>query len=322
MTAIRPLKNSTNVRTSVKPPATLAAVRMGLRVAEALPGDLAVAWAESLFTTPRRFERPEREHTLLASGRPFTFSAVAGASGAPLCGWRFGDPERPIVLLVHGWEGRGAQLGALVEPLLARGFQVITFDAPAHGDSPGHSAVLTDFARAIVAAARAAVTPSPLDAIAAAARGRDVPPAPRLHAIVAHSIGAAATTVAAAHYDLFAHGVPRLVYLAPPAQISRATTRFARRLGVSPHVLQGLNRRLERRTGLGLLELDGPYLARELSAPLLIVHDADDAEVPVEEGRRIAEAWPGARLELTAGLGHQRILWAPDVIRLVSQFVE
>jgi alpha-beta hydrolase superfamily lysophospholipase len=32
----------------------------------------------------------------------------------------------------RGWGGRGAQLAAFVEPLLARGFSVVTLDAPAH----------------------------------------------------------------------------------------------------------------------------------------------------------------------------------------------
>jgi pimeloyl-ACP methyl ester carboxylesterase len=302
-------KNSTNVRPVRSAATALRAVRVGLRVAEVLPGDLAVAWSEWLFTSPRRFERPQREQVLLADARPFRFSAVAGASGAALHGWRWpardGGEDRPAVLLVHGWEGRGAQLGALVEPLLARGFQVLTFDAPAHGDSPGQSVVLPELARAIVAAARVAT-----------AGGA------RLHAIVAHSMGAAATTIAIAHHDLLALGSPRLVYLAPPAWMSRATHKFARFMGISPEVRAGLDERLERRAGFSVFELDGPTLARRMRAPLLVVHDADDAEVPLADGRVLVDAWQGAELLVTSGLGHQRVLWAPEVVDKVSRFVE
>src|SRR4051794_27933537 len=44
----------------------------------------------------------------------------------------------PRVYLVHGWGGHRLQLAAFVEPLVAAGFQVVTYDAPSHGDSgPG-----------------------------------------------------------------------------------------------------------------------------------------------------------------------------------------
>jgi len=36
--------------------------------------------------------------------------------------WKWG--RGPAVLLAHGWGGRGAQLGAFVDPLVARGFSV------------------------------------------------------------------------------------------------------------------------------------------------------------------------------------------------------
>jgi pimeloyl-ACP methyl ester carboxylesterase len=299
------VENSTNVRTARRHPAdpseaAITAVRVGLRVAEALPGELAAAWAERLFTTPRRFARPERERALLASAGRFEFSSVAGGSGMALAGWRWGDHDAPAVLLVHGWEGRGTQLGALVEPLLARGLQVVAFDAPAHGASPGSSVVLTDTARAIVAAARAAGP---------------------LAGIVAHSLGAAATTIAIAHFDLLAQGTPRLVYVAPPAWVSRATTYFARRLGLSDDLRAQLDRRLVERTGFDVLDLDGPTLARGIDAPLLVVHDEDDDEVPIAAGRAIAEAWPGARLHTTTGLGHRRILRDAATLATVSSFL-
>ena len=46
----------------------------------------------------------------------------------------------PVVYLVHGWGGNGAQLAAFVGPLVAEGYRVVMFDAPAHGESdPGPS---------------------------------------------------------------------------------------------------------------------------------------------------------------------------------------
>ncbi|MCH8873690.1 alpha/beta fold hydrolase [candidate division KSB1 bacterium] len=50
----------------------------------------------------------------------------------------------PSVLLVHDWGGCGAQMASLAQPLVKAGYQVITFDALAHGDSPGKQTDLSE----------------------------------------------------------------------------------------------------------------------------------------------------------------------------------
>jgi hypothetical protein len=41
----------------------------------------------------------------------------------------------------------------------------------------------------------------------------------------------------------------------------------------------------------------------------------------VTDGAAIAAAWPGARLHVTSGLGHRRLLRDPNVIAEVVEFV-
>ena len=97
---------------------------------------------------------------------------VQGPMGA-LAVQRWG--KGPLVVLVHGWNGRGSQLGAFVEPLLQAGFQVVAFDAPGHGASAGSTSSLVDFANAF-------------DAVVDAVKPFLQP----LHGVVAHSMGGAA----------------------------------------------------------------------------------------------------------------------------------
>src|SRR5882724_4574089 len=59
---------------------------------------------------------------------------VDGSRGA-LSVLRWG--KGPLVVLVHGWNGRASQLGAFVEPLVRAGLQVVAFDAPGPGASAG-----------------------------------------------------------------------------------------------------------------------------------------------------------------------------------------
>src|SRR5437773_858810 len=84
-----------------------------------------------------------------------------------------------------------------------------------------------------------------------------------------------------------------------------------------------LARFVEPRLGLGLAwsALDVRGYAPAMRAPLLVVHDRDDAEVPWQDGAIIARIWPGAVFSTTGGLGHRRILRDPCVVRGVTAFV-
>ena len=111
--------------------------------------------------------------------------------------------------------------------------------------------------------------------------------------------------------------VRRAALLAPPTDLERYLGKVARLLGFGERVAAGAQRRLERRYGVPFSALRGTDLARGLSQPALIVHDNADKIVPASEGRALAESWPGARLHVTAGLGHGRILRDEAVISRV-----
>ncbi len=70
------------------------------------PPDLAaVAVEHSMFRTTRH-PMPDRERAVLATARPFAVHSRHGRIAA----WRWG--EGPVVILTHGWNGRGSQLRA------------------------------------------------------------------------------------------------------------------------------------------------------------------------------------------------------------------
>ena len=63
-------------------------------------------------------------------------------------------------------------------------------------------------------------------------------------------------------------------------------------------------------------------LAPSMQTPLLVIHDQNDKEVPWQVGKSVADAWPGAELILTQGLGHQRILRNEAVIDTAVRFTD
>jgi len=213
-----------------------------------------------------------------------------------LAGWSWGDGERSL-WLVHGWSGSAAQLGAFVPTLVDAGFRVRAWDFPAHGESPGRRTNLVEMAGVLGAAAQ-----------------RHGPP----EAIVAHSLGAAATTIALAR-GLDAKSA---VLVAPPADLETFGEGFARFLGLSPRVRRLFQERIEREIGFRWRDLAPERLAAGLgSVRSQVVHDVGDREVRIGQGRRLAAAWPGSELVVTDGLGHNRILRDPEVVARTRDFL-
>ena len=62
-------------------------------------------------------------------------------------------------------------------------------------------------------------------------------------------------------------------------------------------------------------------MAPRMTAPLLVLHDAGDREMPFAEGAELAARWPGAALRRTEGLGHLRILRDPGCVGGAVAFV-
>ena len=283
------MEKSTIVR-SRKDPRLMPIIRAGHRVLSALAPALAARRAERLFLTPPHARRPAAELALLATARARPMRV--GARRIEVWTWGSG----PSVLLVHGWGGRGTQLGAFVDPLVARGFSVVAFDAPGHGAADGGQVTIPEMAAAIREV------------------GEAVGP---LAGLVAHWMGGACAALA------LADGLPvgAAVFVAPPADLAGPAARFIETLGFSREAGAGMRRRIEQRVGRPFSAFDVTALGPVSRTPLLVIHDRGDAEVPWQHGLVITRAWRNAELLLTDGLGHRRILRDPDVIANAVAFV-
>lgn len=230
-------------------------------------------------------------------------SAVRGeleVGGERVVTYTWGDGPR-VILLVHGWRSRASRFAALVDALASPDRTIVAFDAPGNGDSTGTATTILDYADAV-------------RQLATRYGGFDT--------IVAHSLGVIASFLAVRE------GVPaaHLVSIAGMYDADEVVRGFSYQVGISGRALNGLRRRIERRTfptienpwRLFVSEID-PVQTR---VPLLLVHDADDAVVPVAQLDIIADAHTGPVATLvTDGLGHSRILRDPAVIGTIADFV-
>jgi len=282
---------STIVRSS-NPSRLLPLTRAGVRALSALAPSVAARLAERWFLTPPRQRRPPAEIALIASARARPVAITGGSDRVQT--WRWG--AGPTVLLVHGWGGRGAQLGALVAPLVASGFSAVAYDAPGHGASPRRLVTIPEMVAALQAVA--------------AAHGP-------VSGLVAHSAGSVVATRALSE-GLDADAA---VFLAPAADLVDPAARFAQVLGFPRRVGEEMRRRIERRVGMPWSAFSIAALAPALRAPALVVHDRGDGEISWQHGRIVARAWAGAKLLTTDGLGHRRLLRDPEVVAAAVAFL-
>jgi pimeloyl-ACP methyl ester carboxylesterase len=208
----------------------------------------------------------------------------------------WGDPTRqPYALLAHGWSSFGLRFLPWVAHLRRAGLAVVAFDQPGHGLSSGNLCTLPDFINTTLAIGccygNAALA-------------------------VGHSLGGSAVTLAQGE----SWHAERVVVVAPAADMATQAVRFMRYMWLGEHLRERFFGWHERTTGINVHDLEVRRHLAALGQPCLIVHDFDDREVPWGDGELYARHWHGARLLTTQGLGHDKVLDAPEVIEAVVAF--
>jgi pimeloyl-ACP methyl ester carboxylesterase len=258
-------------------------------VGRVAPGT-AARWGEAIFCRPPRHETRPGELEFLATGRAFRVAH----DGHDLAAWTWGE-RGPLVLLMHGWGSRASRFRFFVPALVGAGFRVVALDGPGHGQTGGTRASLPEFAAALTAVA--------------AATGE-------VAGVVGHSLGGAAAIFA------MSRGLPPapLVAIAAPAEPASFFHRFARHLHIPSGVKDRIRASLEARLRVRWSDLDIPALAARNGRPVLVIHDVEDHDVPIGDGRAIALAAGGELVE-TRGLGHRAIMRDPEVVRATVAFL-
>lgn len=205
------------------------------------------------------------------------------------------------VLVVHGWRSRTEYMRVIVEGLRDAGFRVVSLDLPGHGRSPGRK---LDMAKAVDAVETASQWFGPFSAV------------------IGHSFGGAVAVNAAVGSIA---GIPpvradRLVLISAPESIPGLFEQFGRHVNVGPKSQQVIAGRVERIAGRPLADFVGATQLARLPIPTLVVHAADDREVPADSARRYASAGEHVRLFWADGMGHRRILASPAVVRETVDF--
>lgn len=205
------------------------------------------------------------------------------------CAWSVG--QGPLVLMVHGWGGRGVQMAPLANTLASTGYRCVFFDAGGHGDSRREPIGFDTFIQDV-----AALTQHVEETV---------------HAWIGHSAGGLGMMAARALKGVQAD---RYVCIAAPRFPYVPLETLKGRFGASDAILD-----LVKPTLAAQFESDWRSLAAGAAyqplggSKLLLAYDFDDERVRHADADRIAEGWPGAEILKTEMFGHNRILKSAEV---------
>lgn len=265
-------------------------------ISSRLTPSVAVVVAEKLFTTPFHSKRRDIEHEMLESAEKFQ---IPIGNNRRLAGYRWGRKTDPVILLIHGWTATATCFVNYIDPLLSKGYQVISYDAIAHGETAGVSVSLTEWADTVVAVMKEVG---------------------KVHCIMGHSLGAGAIVIASS----LKLETDKVVLISPVADISKVTGQFAKALSIPEKIMEKTHQYAWRKYYASASKYGANWeevFESDFRVPTLIIHDINDKEIDVSNARKLAKQWTWAEVMETKRLGHRRILLNPDVITRSLKFI-
>jgi len=274
---------------------TLALLRTKLHALKIISPRKAGEEAFRLFITPPKrsvkispvFEAHESLH--------FNFN------GLTIRGHRVNYPQEKKVLLLHGFSSSYHHFEGYVQPLVDAGFEVLAFNAPAHGFSEGETAHAVQYSEMI----------RQIHDMYGPVTG-----------YVAHSFGGLSVCLALEQMDH--HQDTRLALIAPATETSTAIDSAFMLIGLqSPTIKAEMEKTIRRISGNDPSWFSVTRTIPHIKSSVYWVHDEDDEITPLRDALKVKNAsFPHVEFHITRGLGHHRVYRDPDVISKVVAFLQ
>ncbi len=204
------------------------------------------------------------------------------------------------ILICHGFDSFSYRFENYIQPLLDKGFEVLAFDAPAHGESGGKTITIIQYRNMILEINKTFGS---------------------IQGVLAHSFGGLA--VALAIEQINDNSIKQLVLVAPATETVHAIDNFFNFLKLNHKVRTHFNILIEE---LGGNPSSWYSVSRVLQAehiPTLWIHDKEDTITPYNQMHHLTEMnLPHIEFEITTGLGHSPYTDEQINKRIVSYFSE
>jgi pimeloyl-ACP methyl ester carboxylesterase len=214
-------------------------------------------------------------------------------------GWRWNHPAGKKALIIHGFESSVVNFEKYIKPLTAKGYEVLAFDAPAHGRSEGKQINAPLYKRTILEINK-----------------RYGP----IQSYMAHSFGGMAVCRALEEISYTADH--KLVLIAPATETSSAIDSFFKILQLDPELRPDFEKMIIKIGEAGPAWYSIKRAMKNIRAKVLWVHDEEDDTTPVSDALKVkSENHPNIEFVITKGLGHRRIYRDNKVAKLIVDFL-
>ena len=216
-------------------------------------------------------------------------------------GYRWNHPQIRKALILHGFGSAAHKFEDYAELLAEKGYEVLAFDAPAHGDSEGARTNAIEYCAMI----KEVITQfGPVEGF------------------LAHSFGGISLSLALEDMPHDEH--TKVVFIAPATETTSAVDGAFNMLKIKNETVRNEFDKI-------VFELSGKKLAwfsmrramHNIKASVLWIHDEDDDITPWADALKVKEDnHPNIKFVLTKGLGHRKIYHDAGIKNKVIEFME
>ena len=260
-----------------------------IKILSVLSPKLATKISLKLFSHPRRKKRSDEEMSFLATGNQVTFKSERKARI-----WG----EGPVIWVLHGWESRGSTFYKLIPLLLEKGYMVVAWDGPAHGDSPGKVSNVVDHPRALSIDMNEGLFADPV-------------------AMIGHSFGGAAFAIFSKIHKM----PPKTVIISAPTRIIGVFNRFFKMLKLGKKSQDLFISHSETKTGYKVSEMSLVNNDFSKLSNTLIIHDKGDDVIPYNDFVVLKETWQTGTFISTENLGHRLTIKDSLILGKILEFL-
>lgn len=213
-------------------------------------------------------------------------------------GYRWNHPCDKKLLILHGFESSVINFDRYIKPLTKAGFEVLAFDAPAHGRSGGRQINVLDYKNFILHLHKAY---GPITNF------------------ITHSFGGLALGLALEEIEQNENS--KIVFIAPAAETTTAINSFFSFLRLEKEVRKEFDLLISKKSGHPPEWFSISRVAQNINGQVLWLQDKEDQMTPLSDVEPIIEKnYPNFKFIISEGLGHRRIYRDSNSFKAIMNF--
>lgn len=253
----------------------------------------AAASAFELFCTPLKKSKRKKPPVFLKGEK-----LQLKIQGLNIEGYRWNEGQAKKCLIVHGFESTSYNFEKFINPLVKKGYEVLAFDAPAHGISEGRQITLPLYIKTL--------------------QKIDDKYGP-ISAFIAHSFGGLAVSL---YVEKTANKDRKLVLIAPATETTTAIDSFFQFLRLDNGIRPEFDQIILQKEGRHASDYSIRRAMHHIHSQVLWIHDEEDDMTPIADALKIkSDHHPNVEFIITKGLGHRRIYRDNNVMKTIFEFL-